>query len=576
MSAARRRELAAACALLAAALFAYAGTLSGPFVFDDRAAIERNKTLRSLWPPWDALRGPGYGNALAGRPLANFSFALTRALFGGEPRAERAVNLALHVACGGLAALALRRLLRLPRAAPRSRERAGAIAFVTALLFTLHPLASEVVLYAVQRTELLAALFALLATLFFLRSLESARAARWQAGAVAACAAGMACKETLAVLPLLLLLCDRAFAAGSLRAALAARARCHTALASTWLIPAALLASAPRGRSIELFSGDYLLAQGGIGLDYLRLVVWPDPLVFDYGPLVPGQAALLPALALAALALGAALWGLRAPRSGFAALWWFGWLAPSSSLVAVLAEVGAERRVYLALVGPIAIGAAGALELGARVARRLRLPSARARAAGCALLLLVALAFGLRIRARAADFRSELSLWQSAAAARPTNPRAWFNLGNHLRESGRAEQASHAYLRSLSIEESYVAHLNLGALLAQMGQPERAGAHLARAVEIEPLALYPRAIDARLNLAAVLAAQGRLPEARREIEIALARDPRAGDRVRLADALHVFGEPERALEALRPLLERMPPDADAAALAGRIRAQKKR
>ena len=68
-----------------------------------------------------------------------------------------AVNLALHVGC----ALALWVLLRLTFASPRMGEafnrHAEGLAAATALVWAVHPLATEAVVYVVQRTELLAA-----------------------------------------------------------------------------------------------------------------------------------------------------------------------------------------------------------------------------------------------------------------------------------------------------------------------------------------------------------------------------------------------------------------------------------
>ena len=70
--------------------------------------------------------------------------------------------------------VALRRILRLPGVAQPLRARAGPLGFAIALLWTLHPLTSEVVLYTVQRTEALARCFALRSSLAPCAARESA------------------------------------------------------------------------------------------------------------------------------------------------------------------------------------------------------------------------------------------------------------------------------------------------------------------------------------------------------------------------------------------------------------------
>lgn len=81
------------------------------------------------------------------------------------------------------------------------------------------------------------------------------------------------------------------------------------------------------------------------------------PLLLDYGP---PRALLLADVAPQALLLGGLLalcgWGLlRHPRLAYPGLWFFILLAPSSSVVPIAEEWAAERRVYLALAGPLAL-----------------------------------------------------------------------------------------------------------------------------------------------------------------------------------------------------------------------------
>ena len=78
-------------------------------------------------------------------------------------------------------------------------------------LVAVHPLNSEVVEYVTQRTESMMAL-CYLATLYAgNRAHGSKRPSRWYTAAVAACALGMACKESMVTAPLVVILYDRVY-----------------------------------------------------------------------------------------------------------------------------------------------------------------------------------------------------------------------------------------------------------------------------------------------------------------------------------------------------------------------------
>src|SRR4051812_7438425 len=116
--------------------------------------------------------------------------------------------------------------------------------------------------------------------------------------------------------PLIILLYDRTFVAGSLAAAWRARRNYYLGLACTWIILAALVVSVGGDRGgfdISHFSSwwDYWLTQTRAIVHYLRLVVWPHPLNFDHGILHAGSigAVFWPALAVIGL-LGVTAWAL--------------------------------------------------------------------------------------------------------------------------------------------------------------------------------------------------------------------------------------------------------------------------
>lgn len=222
-----------------AAFAAYRNTLTAPFVLDDGGSITDNATIRdfrhSLHPP------PG-GYTMSGRPVFNVSLAVNYAISGDGEWSYHLLNLAIHF----LAACVLFGLTRRTLALPCLRARFGKVqvrlAAAIAGLWLLHPLQTEAVTYVSQRTESLAGLFFLVMFYAFARSIESPHPRRWQSFAVVSCLLGMGTKEIMATAPVLLLLYDRTFVAGSIRRVWRERRGLHAAFILTWLPLAYLVA----------------------------------------------------------------------------------------------------------------------------------------------------------------------------------------------------------------------------------------------------------------------------------------------------------------------------------------------
>src|SRR6476659_3666368 len=97
----RPRPWLAATVLAVAIGVVYGRALDVPFIFDDIAAITKNRSITSLWPlvGTAAHRGPlnpPPQTPVAARPLVNLSFALNYVFNGLSPTAFHAVNVAIH------------------------------------------------------------------------------------------------------------------------------------------------------------------------------------------------------------------------------------------------------------------------------------------------------------------------------------------------------------------------------------------------------------------------------------------------------------------------------------------------
>ena len=576
----------AAVVIVLAGLAAYHNSFSAPFVFDDQQSILENSTIRDLRDIGRVLAADtGNGAAVRGRPLVNLSLALNYALGGMNVHGYHAFNLAVHLLSALLLFGIVRRTLavsggaqagpfdqpfdklRVPSEveglrAPSSsrgctlRDGRGkppplapdAIALAIALLWAVHPLQTETVICVIQRTELLVAFFYLLTLYLFLRGAASARPVRWQVLTVAACLAGMACKEVMVSAPLLVLLYDRTFVAGSFAEAVRRRRVLYLALAGTWLL-LGFLAVGTSGRGgtvgfgLGVSSWDYALTQCRAIVLYLKLSLWPHPLVVDYGTeLDRSLVAVWPqALLLVVLVAGTvvALW--RRPALGCMGAWFFVILAPSSSVLPLTSQTMAEHRMYLPLAAVITLGVLG---LHTLLGRRSMIWVAT-----------LAVAFGGMTVQRNRDYRSALSLWRDTVEKCPANVRAHsnfgkalleagfkplglaqyreglrldpnnalvrFNLANALARDGRLSEAAESYEVAIRYHPEFAdAHFHLAEVLEKLGRLPEAVGHYAAAVRLDPAL-----VGARNNLGNILLALGRIPEAITQYEVALGAEP---------------------------------------------------
>jgi Flp pilus assembly protein TadD len=544
-----------AIVLIAVGALAYANSLPAPFVFDDVITIEQNRFITRLWPLWDAMRAPAQ-SPVAGRPLVSLSLAVSYAQDGLSPAAFRVWNIGVLIATSLLLFGLVRRTMM---AASTDPAEAWQVGTAVALLWLVHPLQTEVVDYVTQRTESMMGFFYLLTLYCAVRCMdEGPDARRWRTASVLACAAGMACKEVMVTAPVMVLVYDVAFRAKSVTGALQRRGALYGGLAATWILLAILIAEAPRFRSAGFGTGlspwTYLLNQAVMVTTYLKLSVWPHPLVLDYGPTRPiAVATALPhaVLVVMLLALVAGFW-LRGYRAAaFLGTWFFVTLSPSSSLVPIATEVGAERRMYLALAAVITAVVLGFRAAAARwtAAPWLRHPAVAWGAAA----LLAALFVGLTVE-RNREYANPIRLWEGVLAHR-THGRAHHNLAIALRAAGRTEEAMTHY-RAAAAEEP-AAHYALGFELGQAGRFEEAERELSEYIALAPEGeLVPRA--ALLRGQALVRLQ-RAADAESAFRDAIRMAPRNADAYgALADLLASQGRHRDAIALYRAQLERAP------------------
>jgi protein O-mannosyl-transferase len=525
----------------------YANSLLGPFIFDDHIAIVENDSIRAWWQIGRVF-APERELPTAGRPLVNLSFAVNYALGGLHVVGYHVVNVALHVLCGLLLFGLIRRTLELPTMRSRWGQYATRVALFAALLWTVHPLNTEAVNYVTQRTEVMMALFYLLTLYAVCRASPARGGWRWSAIAVVSCAAGMACKETMVTAPIVIVLYDRVFSFRSLRDAWHARWRMYAALASTWVLLGVLVWSGPRihsaGFATSISPWTYALNQTAMVTRYLWLAVWPAALVSNYG--TPAQLTfvdVLPYAMLIAALLGLTVIALRkAPGAGFLAAFAFITLAPTSSLIPIATEAGAERRMYLPLAALVTLIVCAAVRMTDRLAesqfidhRRTIDRNTMARI-GAALCAVAAVGLAARTVMRNREYGSALTLARTTLARYPTST-AHFMVGSELSIGGQHREAEQE-LRAAIPGPARVGYV-LGLDLFEQGRVDEAIDQLSTFVREQPSLL--EAVSARQTIGRALVKRQRWAEAAAQFRLVLQMHPSAEQRIdtagSLADAL---------------------------------------
>jgi protein O-mannosyl-transferase len=408
--------------VLAVVAATYLPTLGVGFVWDDIPLVVQNQATGDLanipqfftMDLWAATPGQDGGTGYY-RPLMLLSLALERAVYGLWPGGHHVQNVLWHVlGTAGLMALA--------------RPRLGAWgAVVAGLVFGLHPMQSEAVIWVAARNDPMATALGLWA--LERASAEAPSRRRMLVAFVLTALAGLA-KESVVLLPGILLALDL------MQRRRPRLARYLPIVAGLGLVLALRIAVGVDGAGLPQAVGWELLMRelhrfGGLLLTRASLP-WPlhNGASLEWLPTLPVWR-----WAVGWVALGVALVGVahRARRGDLrpaAGLVWFALaVAPVVIPVADKGLIG-ERYLYLAL-GGLAWG------LGAGAGAR--------RAALFGALAIPAI---ITVQLRIPDWQDDRSLWEAAVRTHPT-PYTWGGLGLVLLGEGEPAEAYSLFIRAL-------------------------------------------------------------------------------------------------------------------------------
>jgi hypothetical protein len=341
--------------------------LHGDFFLDDYPHIVHNQAIQidqlDLTTLWTAANSTNSGPL--GRPLALASFAINYYFTGLDPYYFKLANLLIHI----LTSIGVFYLLRgiTMRLAP---EPAISIAFIAALLWSVHPLNVSTVLYSVQRMTGLATLFMVWGMVAYNhgreRLLECKKAGwSWVLLSLAAGFLGMYAKETaVLILGYLLVIECLVFrfrmSTAMQRHVLQGSYAAIIGLPLAWALTTSLFSpgwtdSAYANRSFTL--NERLLTEGRVLWDYLYLTWLPNiqsmGLYHDGYPISRGlfEPSITFISAAAHVLLIGAAFALRKqwPLLLFAVAWFY--VGHSAESTVLPLELKYEHRNYLPMLG---------------------------------------------------------------------------------------------------------------------------------------------------------------------------------------------------------------------------------
>ncbi len=436
----------------------YANSLRNGFVADDHVIIEMNRealgfksaltSLISTDHLYENDRFPYY------RPLTRFSFLVDAYFFGINPRGFHAVNIALHILCTVLIYFTLLRL-----------DHSQSVSLNAALLFGIHPINSETVNFICTRNNILAAIFALLSFLAFLRSEKRGGTAGYVLSAFFFFLAVLSKETGAMLLPFFVLYkTHQELKKNGVRNIL------------TWdmsyILYHVLFVAAYLCLRYIAIDGNYLYANmSGLGYrlkemlyiipSYLSLLVAPVKITWPH--YTPKN--------FSVLSFPLVLWwpGLIISlvyilfTSNKNAKLWLAWAVinfiPVSDIIPIPSLPMSERYLYLPIVGVFAL----AVEILDSSATRIGIKKLYLLAFACLILV-----FGIRTVYRNFDWRDDNSLARSSVKADPASARNHFFLGLGLYLDGRNPESRKEFEEALTLDPAFDcaswAHYYLGAL----------------------------------------------------------------------------------------------------------------
>jgi tetratricopeptide (TPR) repeat protein len=515
--------------ILAAVFLSYSDTLWFQFVLDDRVQIGDNTWLRS-WrylpryftgDVWSFMH-PGFpGNYY--RPVFLLWLRLQYIVFGLNPWGWHFCTILAHVGVTLLVYYLSVRLVKDRRAA-----------LFAALIFGLHPVHAEAVAWISGVTEPMLAIFLIASFLCYLhRKTEHTHDRAWLSASLALYVLAMLAKETALVLPLIIL------ASEVIGSEPGGTSRWHAGLhrvggALAVIAPYMVLSAAYLGLRVTALRGfqnpresrpifNMVLTWPSVLWFYVRHLFWPVGLGpvydLDFVTRLDVRNVLLPALVVALIATGLAVWAARSAKAARATLWLVLPILPVLYLrVFTSGQFVHDRYLYLPSIGFAMLAGVGLSRVRIGSARLLGQPAILV-----VLALVLTLWLATSINEETAYFANPNTYFTRANSMPANSATAKLNLAGMLGEQGHLDEAIKIYQQVWPTRpDDWDVNYNLGYAYYLTGRLPEADRFLSRAVELE--ANHP---DALFYLGLTKLKKGDINSAAADVQRAIAIRPDA-------------------------------------------------
>ena len=526
----------------------YLNSLGNTFVYDDYLTITNNHFIRErrYLSAFFSQKYFAISNELTYRPVVTLSYFVDYAIWQLQPWGYHLTNLVIHTLNVYLVYFAVYRLFK-----------NRITAFISCLLFSIHPIFSEAINAVSYREDLLSASFLLVAFILFIQYNKSTNRRYfiiWYALSLLTYLLAMLSKETAVVLPFLILSYNLIFQKNHILnfynriRRLAANYAGYIAIGGFYLFLRFYLFHNP-GESVR-YPGNsvfvnFIMMTKVLGY-YVKLLFIPAPLNADYiVPLTfsPADAAFIISIIL--LIITAILLVKKCRLSSiwtFSTIWFFVTLLPVLNIIPIN-NIMAERYLYIPGIGfTMLFGSILTHRISKyRIYKSFRLAS----------IAVVCLLFTWCTVCRNRIWLNEFTFSTETIRRSPASFRVYNDLGYFYYHNGLNDAAIQAFKDSIRVRHNQPkAHCNLGAAYALKGLNDAAIEELKVAINlrnqypeahnnlgilykrkgmlneaineyIEALKVNPYYADAHNNLGSALIDMGRLDEALSEIEKAV-------------------------------------------------------
>ena len=479
------RIIAQALILFGAALIVYWPTFRAPFQFDDFGSIVNNKYihLEDLRP--SSLARAAIQDFHQNRPLSNLTFAINYYFSEDKTFSYHLVNFLVLVLTALGVWLFLKKLFSRLQFDP---SRADLAAWLSALVWVVHPVNVQAVTYVVQRHTALAGAFSVWSLYFYhlARERKNPRPLFYILCALF-CLMAMLCKENTAVMPAIIFIYGLYFFDGFSQGWLARSRKWILALMLFYILAAGLvLRPSMIGRGVFDFSKIWfsgwqkLLTGPRTMVWYFFLTLFPIPqhlsVVHDY----PVSKSLFhpwtTAVCIMAV-LTVAASALRLARRGrifsFCVVWYFGNLLIESMPLPI--DLVNEQRLYLASLAIIVPAVAWPVFKAGKAA------------SAVALILLAAAFLGFFSHERNDVWRSWASLWRDAVKKSPDSGMTWKSYCAVFSEQNQCRTAMTACARAEQLGgRNFTTRYVLGRCHLSTARLELAEKELSDALKLAP------------------------------------------------------------------------------------------